>query len=536
MGSMEPSQTPPRDRIRQRSGRLAVASALASALAFSVVGAPQASAATASQISAGGGHTCALSTEGGVTCWGYNYHGQLGDGTTTNSSTPVDVSGLSSGVTQISAGTLQTCALTTGGGVKCWGYPGDSLTPVDVPGLSSGVTQISAGYLHTCVVTTGGGAKCWGFNLYGALGDGTTTNSSTPVDVSGLSSGVAQISTGQFHTCALMTGGAVKCWGYNLFGQLGDGTRKDRLIPVDVSGLSSGVAELDAGESHTCAVTIGGRAKCWGSNYRGQVGDGTRTDRRTPVDVVGLTSGVAQVSTGHHSCALTTGGGVRCWGYNGSGQLGDRTMTDRPRPVAVSGLASDVGEISAGEFHTCALTAGGGAKCWGSNSNGQLGDGTMTDRSTPTNVSGLSSGGVFQPDGLVKRSSDANYIGDDIYNTTAQHQSVTGAVVAGRSVTWDIKVHNDGDTDDPMTLVGCHRSSGFVVKYFTSTGINITPDVVDGAQSTGTLAPDGEYDLILRIRSEATTASGQLKACKVIATSFGDTRRRDAIKATLIVR
>lgn len=232
---------------------------------------------------------------------GGNNWGQLGNGTTTYSSTPVDVAGLTSGVVAISAGDEQTCALTTAGGVKCWGgneygqlgngMTHSSTTPVDVSGLSTGVAAISAGDGHTCAVTTGGGAKCWGYNVAGQLGDGTRTDSSIPVDVSGLSSGIAAISAGFEQTCAVTTTGGAKCWGDNGFGELGDGTTTERFTPVDVSGLSSGVAAISAGDmEHTCAMTTAGGAKCWGYNYQGQLGDGTWTNSSIPVDVIGLTS------------------------------------------------------------------------------------------------------------------------------------------------------------------------------------------------------------------------------------------------------
>jgi alpha-tubulin suppressor-like RCC1 family protein len=360
-------------------------------------------AQSATALSAGDYHTCAVTGGSGVKCWGANDHGQLGDGTTTSRITPVNVSGLSSGVTALTAGWAHTCALTSGGGVKCWGLNNNGQlgngtgtehhTPVDVSGLSSGVTVLAAGYYHTCALTSGGGVKCWGNNYSGQVGDGTTTNRRTPVDVSGLSSGVTALAAGWWHTCALTGGGGVKCWGYNIYGQLGDGTGTERHTPVDVSGLNSGVTALAAGLYHTCALTSGGGVKCWGSNGYGQLGDGTTTGRLTPVDVSGLSSGVTALAAGaYHTCAVTSGGGVKCWGYNPWGQLGDGTTTLRTTPVDVSGLNSGVTALAAGWGHTCALTGGGGVKCWGWNIDGQLGDGTTTRRTTPVDVIGLEDG------------------------------------------------------------------------------------------------------------------------------------------------
>jgi len=354
-------------------------------------------------IAAGNSHTCALTTSGGVKCWGANWSGQLGDGTWASWDTPVDVIGLGSGVRAIAAGGSHTCALTAGGSVKCWGSNGSGqlgdgttmwrATPVDVSGLGSGVVAIAAGGWHTCALTMGGGVKCWGWNYYGQLGDGTTTDRTTPVDVSGLGSGVVAIAAGGWHTCALTAGGGVKCWGLNGSGQLGDGTTTNRNMPVDVSGLGSGVSAIAAGDRHTCALTTGGGVKCWGYNI-GQLGDGTTTNRNMPVDVSGLWSGVSAIAAGgYHTCALMrVGGGVKCWGGNWIGQLGDGTTTSRNMPVDVVRLGSGVRAIGAGGFHTCVLTASGGIKCWGDNTYGQLGIGKFGYRPIPADVSGLGSG------------------------------------------------------------------------------------------------------------------------------------------------
>jgi alpha-tubulin suppressor-like RCC1 family protein len=261
------------------------------------------------------------------------------------------------------------------------------MTPVDVVGLSDGVTAISVGYAHTCALTSTGGVKCWGFNGYGELGDNTNIDSSTPVDVVGLNSGVTAIAVGQYHTCALIGTGGMKCWGYNYFGQLGNNTTISSSIPVDVVGLGSAITAISAGGYHTCALTGSGGVKCWG--IHGILGDNTTIDRHTPVDVVGLSNGVKAISAGvYHTCALTSAGGVKCWGDNNYGDLGNNMIDSYGLPVDVVGLSSGVTAIAAGgyESHTCALTSTGGAKCWGDNAEGQLGDFSTTDRWTPVDV------------------------------------------------------------------------------------------------------------------------------------------------------
>ncbi len=345
-------------------------------------------------------HTCALTSEGGLKCWGWNAYGGLGDGTNTDSNVPLDVAGLTGGVESVSTGWAHTCALTTGGGVECWGpnLSGElgngastgSNVPIDVVGLAGGAQDVSAGGHHTCALTDGGGVKCWGTNVFGELGAGTYVDSNVPVDVAGLASGVQQISAGGHHTCAIIDGGGVKCWGMNIFGQLGTGTYVNSNVPVDVSGLAGRVQAVSAGGTHTCALTEEGGVKCWGRNDTGQLGTGTYQGSSVPVDVVGLTGGVQAVAAGdEHTCALTAAGGVKCWGSNGYGELGNGTNAQSAVPVDVVGLTSGVQAVSAGDGHTCALTIEGGIKCWGRNDHGELGDGTNEDSTVPVDTAEL---------------------------------------------------------------------------------------------------------------------------------------------------
>ncbi len=345
------------------------------------------------QLAAGFNHTCVLTSGGAVSCWGANSDGQLGDGSTVLKRQRTSVTGLT-GAVQVAAGGNHSCALLAGGTVRCWGdnqfgQLGDGTTtdrsiPTVVPGLT-GVVQLDLGSSFSCARLASGAVRCWGDNASGQVGDGTTgTNRLAPTAVSGVG-GAVQVATGGNAACALLGDGSARCWGDNDAGQVGDGTTTDRPTPVAVTGLV-GAVQLDV-SAHTCALLSNGTNRCWGLNGSGQVGDGTRTQRTTPT-VVAAQSGVVQVTTGDaHACALLAVGQVRCWGDNLAGQLGDGTSgTDRVGAVTVAGLTGVV-QIDAGDDHTCARLLDRTARCWGFNGSGQLGDGTSgTNRLTPVEV------------------------------------------------------------------------------------------------------------------------------------------------------
>ena len=391
-------------------------------------------------ISAGGGHTCALTTSGGAKCWGENSDGRLGDGMWADTAVPVDVRHLTSGVAAISAGGNHTCALTTTGGVKCWGRNtegelGDGTTvtsklPVDVTGLSTGVAAISAGGAHTCVLTDSGGVKCWGDGREGQLGNGAISTSSTPVDVVGLTSGVTAISAGDAHTCAITDEDFVKCWGYNRYGQLGDASTTTSLTPVYVDGLTD-VSSISAGGLHTCALTNTGGVKCWGYNLFGQLGNSSTDDRQVPVDVTDLTSGATAISAGFdHTCALVGEGDLRCWGNNDFGELGDGTKISRSAPAMILQTRGRIATVSAGGDYTCGVTGSGLVRCWGANGSGQLGDGTVAISLLPTDVFGPTISGIqssvdtgqsISSSGLV--SVTTTWTGTDPYGTIVSYRA-----------------------------------------------------------------------------------------------------------------
>ncbi len=382
-----------------RASRMIRLGVVVGALTIALAGCvPPQAPPTVLQVDAGINHSCALLSGGRVTCWAQNYWGQLGDGTNTDSSVPVAVVGIDN-ATQIDAGGwYHTCARLGDGTVKCWGgneYGGlgdgtttSRSTPVAVIGITDAV-QVAAGDFHGCALLTDSTVKCWGDNENGQLGDGTTIDRLTPVAVPGLT-GVASIAAGAFHTCALLTDGTATCWGWNGYGQLGNGfSATVSPSPTAVSGLA-GATQLSLGGAHTCALIAGGTVKCWGDNTYAQLGVGSGVPNSTlPLTVPGI-SGATQVGAGDaHGCAVVGAGALKCWGRNYAGQVGDGTTVDRYTPVDVPGIVG-VTNLGLGSGHTCVVIHHHWMKCWGWNGYGQLGNGANTDSLIPVGVVGYS--------------------------------------------------------------------------------------------------------------------------------------------------
>ena len=307
-------------------------------------------------------------------------------------------------------GMAHTCGLIATGAAYCWGYgevgqlgntfTSNQFTPVAVslPNGVTGFARLAAGMSHTCGLTSTGAAWCWGYNVTGQLGDGTDADSTAPVQVI-LPSGVTGFTTltaGAFHTCGLSSTGAAYCWGFNESGQLGVDNNSTPFsftaVAVDLPDGVTGFVRIEAGDDHTCALTGTGAAYCWGKNNTGQLGNNTQTDSFTPVTVIfpsGVT-GFASLTAGmNHTCALTSTGAAYCWGWGDFGQLGNNQIVSSPIPDAVVLPAGVAGfaSLAADGMHTCGVSTTGAAYCWGRNFYGQLGNNSNVNELTPAAVS-----------------------------------------------------------------------------------------------------------------------------------------------------
>ena len=417
------------------------------------------------EIVAGKDHTCVLRTSGVVSCWGQNNYGQLGNNSTNSSSTPVTVLNVN-GAISIAAGDNHTCVALSSGSVHCWGrnqylqmgkaYGSEAIpNPVFVPGIDS-AERVSAHSDHTCALSSSGSVKCWGANGSGQLGIGTKSAESDAtisvvrtLNLDPLQN-VVNVSVGRNHSCAELMDGSTTCWGRGAEGQLGHGMKPWTGIPIAVQGLSpthtdgkpsflldlgsafscslhsketspksilscwgstfglssslgtkytGSVLSLSVGDSHACMSLSDGTARCFGSNYNGQLGNGTNVDSDSPVSVsLALDPFLKIAAGGAHTCGIKVSGDVHCWGQNSYSQLNDGTTFDRNVPVWASMPDKAVWapyEIAAGGYHTCAIGSGSGGsgivRCWGSNSSNQLGrNGVVIINNVPVPVHGVS--------------------------------------------------------------------------------------------------------------------------------------------------
>ena len=385
--------------------------------------------------------------------WGDNQGGQIGDNTIIQRLTPTPPT-MSGGATnrwrQVSIGYSYTIAIKDDGTLWAWGKNSigqlgngttiQQLTPIQISAATDWIQVSASAGNFTLALKNNGVIYAWGNNGNGQLGDGTTINKTTPTIISGINTAI-QISVGFDHSLALLSDGTVKAWGKNVYGQLGDGSTVDKWTPITVPGINS-VTQISAGGESSFALLSNGTIKAWGNNDYGELGDGTTTQSLAPVTVLGVNS-VTQISAGgdNYALALLSDGSIKAWGNNRYGQLGDGTTTNRTTFVVVSGISTAT-QIAAGGYHTLALLSDGTVKAWGDNRAGQLGDGTLINRLTPVTVSSIT-GGYQINGGFVTSLALTTPFCPPPTNLTA---SVNGSnatatwTAGGAETTWDIYI------------------------------------------------------------------------------------------------
>lgn len=330
-------------------------------------------------VSAGPTETCALTANGNVRCWGQNAWGGVGDGTLTTRWSPTTVT-LDGPATDVTVGHGFACAIVNGN-VRCWGRNDhgqlgnsantDSHTPVPVPGLTEAM-QLSAGLTHVCAVDAAGSVWCWGQNSVGQVGDGSTLDRDHPVQVTGLTP-VTVLQASILSTCVIQSDGAIMCWGINDTGQLGDGgtSGPQSTVPVAVSGSITDAGDIFAGADDFCISRPNSEVWCWGDNTNGVLDDVVTNPFTVPTKS-GLMSSVTAYASSFHACVIRSDSTVRCWGMNEADQLGQGSVWGAPTPMTALATPVTSGSLDAGQLHTC-VTVSGSARCWGSNLRNQSG-------------------------------------------------------------------------------------------------------------------------------------------------------------------
>ena len=362
------------------------------------------------QLTGGGWHTCMLREDGTVMCWGNNYYGQIGVGYTNASGgvNPIDVT-LYGGhtATQLSAGGFHNCAILDDGSVACWGYNqagtlgdgtyDDRYVPSPTLGFGAGLDAVllSSGYYHTCALLSDDSISCWGSNEFGQIGNGEIDGNlgvSTPYSIPefGPGSNASLVRAGGHATCAVTTDGELYCWGYKALKGV-TGNNQHISSPTHIPHSGTNVTDVSVGGYHTCALLENGSVMCWGRNDFGQRGLGytqSATDSFTEREVIdfGNNRTALQVSAGtHHSCAILEDWEIVCWGNNTYGQLANTPSNHEANPISVPGLdgMAKPENLFLGNFHTCVVFEDKSVSCWGRNVNGQVGDYTTDDSSVP---------------------------------------------------------------------------------------------------------------------------------------------------------